>query len=204
MEASAEGKRKSSSVNAQAQTVLRALERKRFFDHRFLAQVQALYGQTESNPVASASVAASLYLASMFERMPAELQARISATVVARLVNDFSESPTPGEFRVVMLEALLGALKLTPAGLVDRAGLFFACPPENQAIADRWVERVIYTTVKRHGREWFAFVTPDEWTCGLIETVFGEQSTLEAYRVKVEPPLPVVKRDWRSLVSCHG
>ncbi|WP_175856761.1 hypothetical protein [Burkholderia anthina] len=195
------GKAKGSRVSAGAQAVLRVLENKPFYEHRFLGQIRALYGFPGSGVT---DVTASLYLDAMFKRIPDELHSTVGAHASALIVNTSDGCPVPSEVRAIVAEATLAALGVTHAGLIERAKLFFSCPPTSQTIADRWIERVIYTTVRRMGRDRFAVVQMDEWKREISETIFGDGSALQTYQVSVQVPLAIVKRDFRTLVAQHG
>lgn len=199
----AEGRRAGGSrVSPAAQALLRVLTRKPFFEHRFLGQVQELFGH--SSAISATDITASLWLNSLFDRVPGELRDKVGSRACAALVDHYDACPTPTEIRTLLCDVLLSVQQLAAVGLIERAQTFFSCPPTNQDIADRWVERVIFTTVSRMGREHFTTVSVDEWKRALCDTIFGDETSLKSYQVLVIPPLQTSPRNLRSLVSHHG
>jgi hypothetical protein len=189
-------------VSQAAQAVLRVLARKPFFEHRFLGQVQELFGHSAT--AGATDITASLWLNSVFDRIPEDWREKAGARACTALVEQFDGCPTPTDIRTLMCDALLYVQGLSAAQLIDRAQIFFACPPVSQEVADRWTERLIFTTVTRMGREHFSFVSIDEWKRELCETIFGEESTLKAYQVQIAEPINATRRDLRSLVVKNG
>jgi hypothetical protein len=197
-----ERRAKGSRVSHAAQSLLRVLTRKPFFEHRFLGQVQELFGHSGTD--GATDITASLWLSSVFDRMPDEWRDKAGSRACAALVEQFDACPTPTEVRTLLCDALLTVQQLSAAKLIERAQIFFAFPPVSQDVADRWVERVIFTTVTRMGREHFSFVSSDAWKRELCETILGEDSAMKAYQVRTVEPLQASRRDLRSLVVNHG
>jgi hypothetical protein len=193
------GKQEGSRVNLGAQTLLKVLEKKPYYAHRFLGQVQALYGlvSTEGMP----DITASLYLTALFARIPEDIQQRVGAIASAAVVNKVEGCPSPSELRSILGDAVLAAQGLSYAALIERAKLFLACPPTDQNIANRWPERVIYTTIRRVGRERFGSASPEDWQREVAETMFGDSESLTAYQVQVRRQITPVKRDFHSLIK---
>ena len=189
-------------ISHAAQAMLRVLTRKPFFEHRFLGQVQELFGHSAT--AGATDITASLWLSSVFDRMPDDWREKAGTRACTALVEQFDGCPTPTEVRTLLCDALLYVQGLSAAQLIDRAQIFFACPPVSQEVADRWIERVIFTTVTRMGREHFSFTSGDEWKRELCETIFGEESALKAYQVRTNEPVKTSRRDLRSLVVKHG
>jgi hypothetical protein len=198
----ASGKQKGSRVNTGAQAILRVLEKKPYYQHRFLGQVQALYGFALSPDVTD--ITASLFLNSLFDRIPADVDAQVGSLASLAIVNAIDGCPSPSEVRACVAEAVLGSMNLTFVSLSERAKLFLACPPTVQVVADRWLERVIYTTVRRIGRERFSSVHLDDWKREVTDTIFADGEALMTYSVAQRHSVPSVRRDFLSLVSQHG
>ncbi|CAE6794208.1 hypothetical protein R70006_04993 [Paraburkholderia domus] len=191
----------SAAVSAGAHTVLRVLEKKAYFKHRFLEQVLALYKASPNSELPT--LPASLYLGGLFSRMPESARAKAGDIAARHVVDDFEACPTPVEIRAVIAEATLASMGLSFESLAERAKLFLACPPTDQAVASRWPEQVIYTTVQRIGRERFVSISPEEWRREISQTIFGEGEALKTYCIPVSSPLLKQKRDFRSLIANH-
>ncbi|MBN3729356.1 hypothetical protein [Burkholderia sp. Tr-20390] len=185
-------------MSSGAHTVLRVLEKKAYFKHRFLEQVQALY-QADSEH-ALPTLPASLYLTALFVRVPVEVRSRVAELAAKRIVNAFEHCPTPAETRTLVAEATLAALDLSFEALAERAKLFTACPPTEQAIADRWVEQVIFTAMSRIGRDRLASISPAEWKDEVSQTILGDAETLRSYQVPHSDPVRLIRKNFRELL----
>jgi hypothetical protein len=193
----------SSHRNEGAYTVLRVLEKKAYFKHRFLEQVLALYQSNSETPSAFPTLPASLYLGSLFNRIPEHLRVKVGNIAAKHVVDDFDGCPTPVEVRAVIAQATLESMSLSYESLAERAKLFLACPPTDQEIASRWPEQVLYSTILRIGRDRFTSIAPDDWKREVSQTVFGDGEVLKPYRVPVTTPVQSERRDFRGLLSAH-
>ncbi|WP_199031659.1 hypothetical protein [Ralstonia sp. ASV6] len=194
------GKGSAGQALAHAQAVLRVLAKKPFFQHRFQDQVRALYADTGT----VSDLAPSLYLSALFTRLPDEARAASATLAAARIVNDYQECPSPAEVRSIIVDSVVSALGLTYAGLAERARLFVAQPPQSQDIADRWLERVLYTTIARIGFESFSNIAIADWQRELGVTMLSEPEAISSYQVRVERPPKVERRDFKTLLPNHG
>jgi len=185
-----------------ARSVLRVLEKKPYYAHRFLGQVQALYGTDASGAVPE--LPAVLYLDSIFAKIPPEVSVKVGSLASTQIVNSLEGCPSPHELRGVIAEAILGAMDLSHVKLLERAKVFLTNPPTEQAIADRWLERVIYTTLRRIGRDRFINVPNEDWANEVAESMFGDSEALLTYRVAQREPIESSKRDFTLLVSRHA
>ena len=198
---SIDGKGSAGQAMAQAQVVLRVLAKKPFFVHRFQEQVRALFN---SEAGGMPELPALLYLSALFARLPESVREASAAQAAARIVNDHQECPSPADVRAIIADSVIAAMGFTYAGLAERARVFAAQPPQNQEIADRWLERVLYTTITRIGQETFAAIALADWQRELGITVLSEQESLRAYQVRAAR-IPVVdRRDFKTLLPNHG
>lgn len=200
--ASNDGKGGAVLVNAGTQAVLRVLEKKAFFSHRFSEQVRALFKSEAAGNLPG--LPASLYLASLLARLPDDILTKAADLAARAIVNDFSECPTPAEVRVVIAESAIAAMGVTFPALAERARLFVAQPPSRQEVANRWLERVLYTTVLRMGRDRFISISAADWRREICATLLTEADTLRTYQVPEAKPVKPVRRDFKSLLPNHG
>ncbi|CAJ6614464.1 Uncharacterised protein [Burkholderia pseudomallei] len=185
-------------MGAGAHTVLRVLEKKAYFKHRFLEQVQALYQADSEHSLPT--LPASLYLTALFARVPEGVRSKVAEIASRRIVNAFEHCPTPVETRTLVAEATLAALGLSFDQLAERAKLFMACPPTEQAVADRWVEQVIYTVLAHIGRDRFAAISQSEWKDEVSQTILGDAEALRAYQVPTANQVSFVRKSFRELL----
>lgn len=170
---------------SEANTILRVLEKKAFYGNRFLDQVENLYPSSARGVVPRA--APLLYIQSLLAVIPEELVSPITAIVSRKLVDCSTECPSPFALRQVIADAVLDSQNSSYEKLFEQAKIFFAMPPVDQTIADRWLEKIIYTTVKRIGRERFASISGAEWKLVVSEFILADPTTLQTYAVpKVE------------------
>ncbi|KVV07474.1 hypothetical protein [Burkholderia ubonensis] len=185
-------------MGAGAHTVLRVLEKKAYFKHRFLEQVQALYRADAEHSFPM--LPASLYVTALFARVPEAIRSKVADLVSKRIVDSFEYCPTPVETRTLVAEATLAALEMSFEQLAERAKLFTACPPTEQAVADRWTEQVIFTTLSRIGRDRFVSTSPAEWKDAVSQTILGDADALRSYQVPRPEAVSVVRKNFRELL----
>jgi hypothetical protein len=180
-----------------AGSVLAVLERKAFYRDRFFLQVKALYpGIREDRLVPT------LYLNAAFARIPAEIKVQAAQLACRKIVNAKAECPSPFEVRVILAESVLQTMSLTFPALYERAKNFLARPPVKQNVADRWLEKVIYTAIRRVSYERFALTAPDDWKSVVTEVMLTDSITLSSYTVTVvDTETPVQKRNFRELLA---
>ena len=196
-----DGKGSAGQAMAHAQVVLRVLAKKPFFTHRFQEQVRALYNsETGGLP----ELPALLYLSALFARLPESVRETSAAQAAARIVNEHHECPSPADVRAIIADSVIASMGFTYAGLAERARLFVTQPPQNQEIADRWLERVLYTTMTRIGQEAFAAIAIADWQRELGATVLSEPESLRAYQVRTVRTPVVERRDFKTLLPNHG
>lgn len=184
------------SVRNGARALLRVLEKKPYYTHRFLGQVQALYGTESSGQ--TPDISASMYVNGAIGLIPEDLRAGVAIRACELIVNSCIECPSPVELRGFICESAIQELGASLSVFLERAKLFFSFPPAEQTIADRWPERVLYTTVARIGREQFASITLDAWKRELATTMFDSPDSLRSYVVPEKVSIEKVKRDFKS------
>jgi len=181
--------------------VVAALSGKRYYKHRFEEQVAALYPQSTGTVE---HVGIRLFVSELTTALPEGDRAKALGTLVRRAVNEWSECPTVAEFRSAFVDAALGVHKLNFRTLYERAKHFLAAPPTNQAIADRWIEQIIWTAVKLVTRERFADISPADWELAVIRVVTRDGVKPISYEAKAEASQPAfTKHDFRSLLLRH-
>lgn len=190
------------STTSGAHTVLRVLQCKAFYKHRFLEQVSALFDSSDS-PI-KPQLAASLYLGGLLAKLPESLREDVARSTAETLVAEYSECPPPSEVRSLLAASALRAEiqadgDVFPA-LAQLARLFLAAPPSDQTVSNGWLQRVIYTAARRVGHERFLSVDSAEWRSAVTDVVFADESELKTYQVKTATRIEHVQRDFRALV----
>lgn len=190
------------STTTGAHTVLRVLQCKAFYKHRFLEQVLALFDSVDS-PI-KPQLAASLYLGGLLAKLPEALREDVARLTAETLVADYGECPAPSEVRMLLAAAALRAETQATgdvfSAMAQLARLFLAAPPSDQMVANGWLQRVLYTAVRRIGHERFLSVDAAEWRGALTDVVFVDESELKAYQVRTENKAQPIQRDFRALV----
>lgn len=190
------------STTTGAHTVLRVLQCKAFYKHRFLEQVSALFDSSDS-PI-KPQLAASLYLGGLLAKLPEALRADVARSTAETLVAEYGECPAPSEVRVLLAAAAL-RFETQVSGdvfsaMAQLARLFLAAPPSDQVVANGWLQRVLYTASRRVGHERFLSLDVTEWRSAVTDVVFADESELEAYQVKTAIKAEPIQRDFRALV----
>ncbi|ODP35054.1 hypothetical protein [Pandoraea sp. ISTKB] len=190
------------STTAGAHTVLRVLQCKAFYKHRFLEQVSALFDSSDS-PI-KPQLAASLYLGGLLAKLPEALREDAARSAAETLVAEHVECPAPSDVRMLLAAAALRAEMQASgdvfAAIAQLARIFLAAPPSDQKIADGWLQRVLYTATRRVGHERFLSLDPAEWRCVVADVVFADESELLAYHVKAVIKAEPIQRDFRALL----
>lgn len=182
--------------------VLRVLEHKAFYKNRFEAQVCALYPQIDS---ARAGRSASVkYLTSLMMSIPSAHVATAASIMARTLVDSVELCPPPAELRQIAAQSALQAMGMTFATLYERAQHFFALPPSDPAIAARYIERLMFTTVVHLTRERFALASDEQWQAAVIEVMFSTTINLAAMPVKAEQPPAHDISPHRPIPGKHG
>jgi hypothetical protein len=181
-------------------SLLDVLERKAFYKDRFLNQIKALYPDISS---ADARLAPTVYLNGLLSRLPDVLRAIAVKYACKRIVNSRNECPSPAEVRQFIAESALEAGGFTIQSLYEQAKAFLVRPPQLQATADRWFERVIYTAVRRVSRERFALTPLDQWLYTVTEVMLNDTIKLVTYQVESREAGDAVrtKRDFTGLMK---
>lgn len=177
------------------ETILKVLEKKAFYEARFLKQILNLYPS-----VTTARLAPLIYIREVMYRIPLDHQSATSAITARLLVDNYKECPSPTEVRAIIAEAVLLSFELTFDKLYERAKDFLAFPPTKKEIAERWLEKVIYTTVRTLTRERFVSVQPDEWRRTVTDVILSEIVELVAYEAETYAEPKSVKHDFKSLL----
>lgn len=181
------------------EVILRVLEGKAFYANRFLKQVRSLYPNTGGEHFSK--LAPILYINECTARIPEEHLADVYASVARWLVDRIKECPSPLELREMIAEAALASYGMTYATLYERAKDFLAVPPATQAVADRWLECVIYTTIRRVTRDRFIDLDPETWRKEVAHVILSESITLIAYQVTTQTSGPRTKHDFKKLLA---
>lgn len=181
--------------------LLTALRAKRYYQNRFAQQVETLYPQSSG----ADHLGTRLFVQELLALMPEDVRQKALGALTRKLVNEWAECPTVSEFRQEAAAVTLAATGETFASLFERAKLFVAAPPTNQAVADRWLEKVIWSSVRLLTRERFVVATPTDWAKAVTRVILRDDVKLVAYAVSgVTAPVPTIRRDYTSLLNRHG
>ncbi|WP_432262869.1 hypothetical protein [Cupriavidus sp. TMH.W2] len=178
--------------------LLAALQGKRYYDYRFAKQAAQLFPQSTGGD----GMEVKLFVSELMNVVPAAQRNATAERLIRFVVTECAECPTIDQFRRAVADAALAELGETFASLYERAKHFLATPPTNPEIAARWLEKVIWTAVRKIGRERFATVAADDWQQAVTRAVLRDEGgPLVAYPVKTEVAPQTAKRDFRSLLS---
>lgn len=172
-----------SNLEMAAEKILKVLEVKAFYLNRFLMQIKGLYptmagGKTNRLPP-------TLYLRGVLASLPEAKLQKIAEITARKVVQEFNACPAPLELRQAIAQATLESFDgLTCQLLYERAKDFLALQPQTQAVADQWLERVIYTGIRKLTREKFAIVNAEEWATTVYEVVLMSQEDLATFQVE--------------------
>lgn len=176
--------------------LLAALQGKRYYDYRFAKQAAQLFPQSTGGD----GMGVTLFVSELMNLVPAAQRAATSEKLIRYIVTECAECPTIDQFRKAVAEAALAELSESFASLFERAKHFLASPPTNPETAARWLEKVIWTAVRKIGRDRFATVAADEWQQAVTRAILRDEGPLVAYSVKEEIVPQTAKRDFRSLL----
>lgn len=171
--------------------ILRVLKGKAFYQNRFLDQILALYVMQPVKP--SDDLRPTLYLSSLYKNIEIEKHCIVGEWCAQQLVTSFQECPSPALLAELIVEGSLRVYGLDFPMLYLRAQEFFLYPPKDQKIADRWIERIIYSSTLLMGRETFMTVDAAQWKLSVIKTIVGDRP-LVSLTIKVNQERSVVKR----------
>lgn len=186
--------------NVGPAAILAILESKSWYEQRFLKQVSSLYPNAD-NPKFQKKMIPLMYLQDLLQKVPAASQADTCSLAAKLIVDGAKECPYPSEVRTYVADAALQVAGLTFDKLYERAKEFFAFPPTQQATADRWIEQIIYTTVKRITRERFALISAQDWQQAVAEVMLAPAVQLASYQVPQEVVQTPTKHDFKSLLK---
>ncbi|WP_454727987.1 MULTISPECIES: hypothetical protein [Cupriavidus] len=183
----------------QADRLLATLQRKRYFDYRFAKQVVQLFAHSAGDD----GVRVQLFVNDLLGVVPAQCRGKAIERLIRRLVNEWAECPTVTEFREAVAEAALAEQGVSFASLLERARIFVATPPTQSVIADRWLEKVIWSSVRKIGRDRFALTTEAEWQQVVTRVILLDDGPLLAYEPSAQDEIKTTKRDFQSLLPRH-
>jgi hypothetical protein len=193
----------SNPISEYVEPVLKVLEGKAFYPNRFFKQVKALYNQNTA--VSAPRLAPSLYLMSLFAKIPESMRAGVSSKAALLLVNQTLECPSPIQVRQYIAQAALENRGTNFGSLYEQAKDFLVIPPAQQNIANGWLERVIHTAILRISRERFAMIDEDQWRATVTEVLLDPAIQLSAYQVKSPQPETAIKqRAFKTLIHTNA
>lgn len=187
------------NISKSAGMILGSLEQKAFYASRFLPQVQSLYPSMGNEQYLR--MAGQLYLSGLLTSIPSDKLLQVGKVVSKNIVGMFKECPTPTEVRLSIAAAALQTNSLSFISLYERAKDFIAIPPRTQAVADRWIDMLIFTTVRHMTRERFIVASPVDWQLAVAETMFCDKTELSAFQVQHPETREVKMRDYRKLLT---
>ncbi|CAG9184218.1 hypothetical protein [Cupriavidus pampae] len=182
----------------QTDRLLAALQRKQYFAHRFAKQVVQVF----SHSVGDEDVRVRLFVNELIGVIPDAVREDCVEQLIRKVVNEWTECPSVSDIRALIAEAVLASAGETFETLMERARLFVHAPPTNPGIAERWLEKVLWTSVRKIGRERFAVTTTTEWKQAVTRAIMLDEPLI-AFEPSVPVVVPTAKRDYRSLLPRH-
>jgi len=180
-----------------ASNILRVLEAKAFYKERFYKQIQAMYPTLGGDK--NSRAAPLIHLRELLASVPDALTSDTAFHVKKYLVDVMKECPSPAIVLEVIAQSALKSANLDFDALYERAKKFLAFPPESQEVADRWIERIIYTTVSKIGRERFSVISPTDWQQEVTRIMMSGE--LRSYSVTQQKPVEATRHDFKVLLK---
>lgn len=178
--------------------LLGALQAMVFYDQRFAKPIAG------SVPGFTPEVAPQVYVDQLVMKLPQEIAEKAASLTVKALIDSREHCPSPVDVRTALAEGALRALDSNFLDLYERAKRFIAFPPKTQRDAASWLNKVIYTTVRRLTRERFMVVDPADWAKAVTETVFDTKALAE-YSPESAEVAPRQHHDFMKLIGKeHG
>lgn len=193
-----------STLEGSAEKILKVLEAKAFYSNRFLTPIKSLYPTMAGGK--HARLPATMYIRSVLAELPEHLVPAIAHLATRKIVEGAAPCPDASLFRQIISECALESCQLTPALLYERAKHFLALQPQSQQIADQWIEKIIYTAIRKLTRERFVSVEMEEWTQTVFDVLMMKQADLVALQVTLPTPVTSKQFDYRTLLkkNNHG
>lgn len=178
--------------------LLGALQAMVFYDQRF---AKPIAGSVSSSLT---EVAPQVYVDQLILNLPQEIREKAATLTVKALIDSREHCPSPAEVRTALAEGALRAVDSSFPDLYEKAKRFLAFPPKTQSEASAWINKVIYSTVRRLSRERFMVVDSVEWARAITDTVFDGKSLVEYQPAQAEVT-PRQHHDFKKLLGKdHG